>query len=62
VFEIPDWPYFLGVPLATGEIRVCPEDFVVEEIPKIQPEGEGNHWWLWVEKRSAITVLRELVS
>ena len=55
MFETPDWPYFLGAPLAEGNIRSCPEDFVVEEIPRVQPEGEGSHLWLWVEKRSANT-------
>ena len=55
MFEIPDWPYFLGVPRAEGNIRSFPEDFVVEEIPRVQPEGEGSHLWLWVEKRSANT-------
>ena len=62
MFEIPEWPFFLGVPQATGLIRYCPEDFVVEEIPRVHPEGEGSHLWLWVEKRSANTawVAREL--
>jgi len=62
VFTIPDWPYFLGVPQATGVIRSYPEDFIVEEIPRVQPEGEGVHLWLWVEKRSANTdwVAKEL--
>lgn len=56
MFEIPDWPYFLGAPQAEGNIRTCAEDFVVDEIPRVQPEGEGSHLWLWVEKRSANTV------
>lgn len=55
MFEIPDWPYFLGAPQATGNIRSTPEEFFVEEIPRVLPEGEGNHLWLWVEKRSANT-------
>jgi len=64
VFEIPEWPYFLGAPQASGIIRSCPEDFVVEEIPRVSPEGEGSHLWLWVEKRSANTdwVARELAK
>jgi len=59
---ILEWPYFLGVPKAVGLIRSCPEDFAVEEIPRVHPEGEGSHLWLWVEKRSANTdwVSREL--
>lgn len=64
MFEIPEWPYSLGVPSARGVIRSCPEDFVVEEIPRVHPEGEGSHLWLWVEKRSANTdwVARELAA
>jgi len=55
VFEIPEWPYFLGAPRAEGVIRSCPQDFVVEEIPRVHAEGEGSHLWLWVEKCSANT-------
>ena len=64
MFEIPDWPYFLGAPTANGQIRSSPEDFVVEEIPRVSPEGEGSHLWLWVEKRSANTdwVAKELAK
>lgn len=64
MFEIPEWPYFLGAPQASGIIRSCPEDFVVEEIPRVTPAGEGSHLWLWVEKRSANTdwVARELAK
>lgn len=59
---LPEWPRFLGTPECSGMIRHCIEDFVVEEIPKIEPRGEGTHLWLWVEKRSANTdwVAREL--
>jgi len=62
MFEIPDWPCFLGAPGAAGTIRSCPEDFVVEEIARVRPSGEGVHLWLWVEKRAANTdwVAREL--
>ena len=55
MFEIPEWPYFLGTPAAEGVIRSCPQDFFVEEIPRIHPEGEGGHLWLWVEKCAANT-------
>jgi tRNA(Glu) U13 pseudouridine synthase TruD len=59
---LPEWPHAFGVPENNGLIRSCPEDFVVEEIPRIQPDGEGGHLWLWVEKRAANTdwVAREL--
>jgi tRNA pseudouridine13 synthase len=61
---IPEWPHFLGAPETSGVIRSCPEDFVVEEIPRVTPEGEGSHLWLWVEKCSANTdwVARELAK
>jgi len=60
--EVPRWTYFLGPPLASGIIRSRPEDFYVEEIPRITPAGEGKHLWLWVEKRAANTdwIAREL--
>ena len=62
MFDIPEWPWFLGAPRAEGVIRRSPDDFVVEEIPRVQPSGSGGHLWLWVEKRAANTewVAREL--
>jgi tRNA pseudouridine13 synthase len=35
-----------------GRIKVEPEDFEVEEIPAYQPCGQGDHLFLWVEKRA----------
>lgn len=34
-----------------GAIKVEPEDFVVEEVPLYEPCGEGEHVYLWIEKR-----------
>src|SRR5579871_215599 len=34
-----------------GRIKTVPEDFEVEEIPAYQPSGEGEHLYLWIEKR-----------
>src|SRR5580704_15830407 len=34
-----------------GRIKSEPEDFEVEEIPAYQPSGEGDHLYLWIEKR-----------
>jgi tRNA pseudouridine13 synthase len=64
MFEIPEWPFFLGAPAAVGLIRSCPQDYFVEEIPKVHPEGQGSHLWLWIEKCSANTdwVARELAK
>lgn len=39
-----------------GRYKVEPEDFVVEEIPAYEPCGEGEHVWLWVEKRGMSTL------
>ncbi|MCR9115491.1 MAG: tRNA pseudouridine(13) synthase TruD [bacterium] len=54
----------LSVDLAKieGVIKSQPEDFVVEEIPSYQPCGEGEHLYLWVEKRdvSAEELVRDI--
>ncbi len=34
-----------------GRIKVEPEDFLVEELPAYLPCGEGEHLYLWIEKR-----------
>jgi tRNA pseudouridine13 synthase len=34
-----------------GRIKQHPEDFDVEEIPAYEPSGQGDHLYLWVEKR-----------
>jgi tRNA pseudouridine13 synthase len=34
-----------------GEFKNVPEDFEVEEIPAYEPCGEGEHLYLWIEKR-----------
>ncbi len=45
-------------------IRAQPEDFVVEEVALVEPEGTGEHCYLWVEKRGRNTegVARELAA
>lgn len=45
-----------------GTLRTVPEDFVVEEIASVEPEGEGEHLWLQIRKRGQNTafVAREL--
>ena len=32
-----------------------PERFVVEEIPAYAPSGEGDHTFMWLEKRGLTT-------
>lgn len=34
-----------------GVLKTAPEDFIVEEIPAYLPSGEGEHLFLWTEKR-----------
>lgn len=55
-------PRSLGVPMATGQLRAQPEDFVVEEDLGFAPAGLGQHLLLKVRKRNANTqwVAREL--
>lgn len=52
---IPDWPPALGEPVARGVLRSVPEDFVVEERLPFEPEGEGEHVFLYLEKRELTT-------
>ncbi len=51
-----------ALPLATADLPGCggvwkavPEDFEVEEVPAYPPSGEGEHLFLWVEKRGRAT-------
>src|SRR4051812_41494090 len=39
------------LPGVGGRIKVMPEDFEVEEVPAYEPSGDGDHLFLWVEKR-----------
>lgn len=51
----PNWCHVASVPAVTGEYRQRPEDFQVEEQFDFAPEGHGEHWWLWLEKRGMTT-------
>jgi len=52
-----------AIPGCGGAIRVIPEDFVVEEIPAYLPCGDGDHLFLWVEKRDlAGEALRRVIA
>ncbi len=44
-------PLTAALPSVGGRIKVEPEDFIVEELPAYQPCGEGQHFFLRVEKR-----------
>ena len=39
------------LPGCGGRIRVKDEDFEVEDVPSYEPCGDGEHLFLWVEKR-----------
>ena len=48
---IPDWPAAWGSPPASAVIRSCPEDFLVNERLGFEPDGEGEHVFLRLQKR-----------
>ena len=55
---VADWSRWSSYVLRTGElpglsgqIKQAPEDFLVEEVPAYEPEGCGEHVYLWVQKR-----------
>ncbi len=51
------------IPGIGGQLKARPEDFLVEEIPLYNPDGEGEHIYLFVEKRELTTLqLRDALS
>ncbi|MBE9549654.1 MAG: tRNA pseudouridine(13) synthase TruD, partial [Proteobacteria bacterium] len=42
-------------PAMVAQFKLAPEDFEVEEIPFIEPDGEGEHLWFWLQKTGANT-------
>jgi tRNA pseudouridine13 synthase len=44
------------IPGVGGELRCCPEDFLVEEVPQYEPTGQGEHRYLFIEKRGLPTL------
>lgn len=53
--QTDDWPRAFGGPCCRGVIRTEPEDFVIDEVPQVVPDGSGEHLLLHVEKRGANT-------
>ena len=47
--------YRYGKPIATASLRSQPEDFKVQEMISLQPDGEGEHLWLYLRKREMNT-------
>ena len=54
-YPLPGWCCCLGDPEVAGVIRQQLEDFRVQEIPLVDPCGDGVHLWLELEKRGANT-------
>ncbi len=47
--SLPSSPLAASRPAAL--LKVAPEDFQVTELPAYEPAGEGEHLFLWIEKR-----------
>ncbi len=47
-----------GEPLGTAVLKAVAEDFQVDEVLGIPLSGQGEHLWLWVEKRDLATPKR----
>jgi tRNA pseudouridine13 synthase len=52
--------YLTSEPGIGGRIKVRPEDFLVDELPLYEPEGEGEHLYLGVQKSNVAHA--ELIS
>lgn len=48
-------PHAHGGPVARGRLRAEPADFRVEEVLGFEPDGHGEHAFLWIEKTGANT-------
>lgn len=59
-----DFHYLHGKPVSKAVIRSCPEDFQVVEILGFEPEGEGEHVFLYIQKTGENTdwVARQLAN
>jgi tRNA pseudouridine13 synthase len=49
-YDSSAWARAYGNTTATGVIRSVPADFQVEEILGFEPDGGGEHTWLFIEK------------
>jgi tRNA pseudouridine13 synthase len=52
---LPDWSRAHGGPLLRGRLRQSAEDFEVTEILGFEPDGNGEHDFLWIEKKHTNT-------
>jgi len=57
-------PYAFGAPCVRALVRSTPEDFLVTELPLVEPDGNGQHLLVRVRKRNCTTpdVARELAQ
>ncbi|MDX1454999.1 MAG: tRNA pseudouridine(13) synthase TruD [Gammaproteobacteria bacterium] len=53
VVDFSSYPHAFGVPAASGVIRHRAEDFRVDEILGFEPDGDGDHWLLCIEKKDS---------
>ena len=63
-YTLPDWSRALGGPILGGSLRQSAEDFAVTEVLGFAPDGQGEHDFLWLEKKHANTnwVARQLAA
>lgn len=66
-FGFDDACYAYGQPLAQGDFKTCPEDFVVEEVLGFEPAGQGEHLFLQLQTddqntRYTLKILSRLFS
>ena len=52
---LPDWRRAHGVPLFPAALKSEPADFVVTELLGFDPDGDGEHDLLWIEKTGTNT-------
>ncbi len=53
--SLPEWQRAHGKPGVRGDLRCSPQDFQVIEELGFEPDGEGEHDYLWLEKAGANT-------
>lgn len=53
--SVPKLPFAFGGPCCRALLRFEPEDFRVDEVSLVEPDGKGEHVLLWIEKRNTNT-------
>ncbi|MEX0975471.1 MAG: tRNA pseudouridine(13) synthase TruD [Woeseia sp.] len=53
--SLPEWQRAHGEPGVRADLRCLPQDFQVDEELGFEPDGEGEHDYLWLEKSGANT-------